>query len=123
MLNNITVNFLIEGCGNFDSSEIALSFLSRKYFSASEKLRISSLISILKFQNRFPGNDQIKKVVFNSLSSNSAALISTAADGIDSNFIALNKSFLIKLINNQCLKLRNNSDYLESDCAAITLIL
>lgn len=112
--NKITVNFLIEGCANFDSSEIALNFLSKKYFSSSEKLEISSLISLLKFQYNFPANELIKAVVYKSLSSNSAALISTAADGVDSNFIASNKKSLIKLISSQCLKLKNNSDYLES---------
>lgn len=110
----VPMNFLIVGCANFDSSEIALNFLSKKYFSTPEKLKITSLTSLLQFQYYFPGNDQIKAVIFQSLSSNSPALISTAADGVDSNFIISNKASLIKTVNQQCLMLKDNSDYLES---------
>ena len=112
--NKIRVNYLIEGCANFDSSEIALNFLSKMYLATSEKLKITSLNSLLKFQYNFSRNSRIKAIFFKSLSSNSPALVSSAADGLASNFIVSNKTLIIKTINQQCLKLKNKSDYLES---------
>ncbi len=112
--NKISKDFLYRSCARYDSSEAAFNYLVNSFPKANESDKITVLTSLLEFQKRFGENPELKKIIFNSLKSNSPALISIAADGLDSNFVTQNESMLRTIIFKTCSKFLNNCDYVES---------
>ena len=111
---DIPKEYFYKECGLYTKSHDALEFLLTKFSNADGKDKISILESALKFQNNTNANNNLYQLIINSLSSKSPALISIAADGIDSSYIILHKSKLSDIIKRQVQIYKNNPDYLES---------
>jgi len=110
----ITKEFLYRCGAKYNSSEAAFNYLINSFNNQPDKDKITILTSLLEFQKSFSKNSELKIIIFNSLKSKSAALISIAADGLDSNFVSQNKSMLRTIIYKTCLKYRDSPDYIES---------
>jgi cyclophilin family peptidyl-prolyl cis-trans isomerase len=106
--------YFYEGCGFYNTSVNALDLLLNKFPEENERDKIAVLESALNFQKNEIQNEKLNRLIINSLSSNSLALISVAADGIDSLYIQSNKDKLVNIIARQINNHKNDPDYLES---------
>ncbi len=111
---DIPKEYFYKECGLYTKFDDALEFLLNKFSSVGGKDKISILESALKFQNNTNVNNNLYQLIINSLNSKSPALISIAADGIDSSYITPSKSRLSGIIKRQVQIYKDNPDYLES---------
>jgi cyclophilin family peptidyl-prolyl cis-trans isomerase len=112
--NEIPKEYFYQACGFYNKSENALKYLSAKFANSNGKDKISILESALNFQKYIVKNEELNQLILNSLISNSPALISIAADGIDSLHILQNQDKLKSIIIKQAAIHREDPDYLES---------
>ncbi len=110
----IPKEYFYQACGLNIKSRDALDFLLTRYPYADEKNKISILESILNFQKNNNINNNLDQIIINSLNSQSPALISISADGIDSSYISLSKNKIKEIIIRQIQNYKNDPDYLES---------
>ncbi len=106
--------YFYQGCGFYNTSLNALDLLLNKFPKENEKGKIALLESALNFQKDEIKNEKLNRIIINSVNSDSPALISIAADGIDSLYIQSNKDKLMDIINRQIHIHKNDPDYLES---------
>ena len=83
--------------------------------------KISILSNLLKFQNSFPENVKLQKILLKSLSSGFAPLVSIAADGVDSIFITNYSDSIKIIILNQIENESNNPDFIEGTMSLTNL--
>lgn len=95
----------------------------KKLYSETKNLkeRISALELILSESKVFSNDLLFNKFILNSLQSDIAAIISTAADGLDSIFIKRNSDKLITIILEQSKRFKNNTDFIEAEFSLINL--
>ncbi len=106
--------FLCKSASLFHDSISAFNYLTKSYTGGNEKEKINSMQYLLNFQHTFGTIPELSKVITDAMNSNSPALISISADGVDSTFIKNNYEELKRIILGQTLKYLNNPDYLES---------
>ncbi|MEJ5261897.1 MAG: peptidylprolyl isomerase [Ignavibacterium sp.] len=94
-----------------------------KLYSETKNLkeRISALELILSESKVFSNDSLFNKFILNSLQSDIAAIISTAADGLDSSFIKRNSDKLITIILEQTKRFKSNTDFIEAEFSLINL--
>ena len=94
-----------------------------KFYSTTSNVseHIDLLPFILDLQNKVKDTSGFKHLVLNSLSGNSAPVISITADGIDSVFIRKNSNQLMDIISVQLDRIRNNPDFLEATMSLVNL--
>jgi cyclophilin family peptidyl-prolyl cis-trans isomerase len=112
--NKVENEYLLRAASMYASSDSALNYLVKNYNNATANNKIIILGYLTNFQNSFGNNTGLNDIFFKALKSDSPALISIAADGIDSVFITNNHDDLINTIAEQTLKYLNNPDYIES---------
>ena len=112
--HNIPKKYFYQACENYNNSEKALKYLLTNFSNTNEKSKISILESALNFQKNMASNKRLDQLLINSLISSSPALISIAADGIDSLYILQNRDKLKSIIIRQVVIHKNDPDYLES---------
>ncbi|WP_337872065.1 peptidylprolyl isomerase [Ignavibacterium sp.] len=108
----------------FDQQKDNLKFDEvEKLYSETEDLkeRSSALEFILSESKVFPNDSLFNNFVSNSLLSNNAAIISTAADGLDSSFVKRNSDKLKTIILEQTNRFKNNTDFIEAKFSLINL--
>ncbi len=110
----IEPDFLYTAAGNYPDSDATLNFLLKKYKSEGNKGKTAILGELIKFQKSFPGNVPLRRTLLSALDSSSPALISIAADGLDSVFISANKHELISIIAAVFKLHKDDSDFQES---------
>ncbi|HSD63949.1 MAG TPA: peptidylprolyl isomerase, partial [Ignavibacteriaceae bacterium] len=115
---DIDVLYIYKACAIYKSSAEALKFLSESYLKEDLKGRLAILESILNFNQT---TDETSSILYSALNSEEPALISSAADGIDSTFISGNKDSLSTIIKRQTESNLNNADYIESLISLETL--
>ena len=118
----IPVKYFYDVAGYNNEDITYLNLLVGKFssnWSISDK--ISILSNLLKFQSSFPGNEDLQNVLLNSLTSENAPLVSIAADGVDSIFIANNSDELKKIILIQIERELNNPYFMEGVMSLINL--
>lgn len=95
--------------------------LMNYYNSLDINVRIESLTHLIEFNK----NDKFRKLlnhqILDAISSNIAAIISIAADGIDSNFIANNYKRLKEIVSEQLIAFKSNPDFIEATISLINL--
>ena len=106
--------YFYQGCGYYNRSIKALNLILNKFPDENERGKVAALESALNFQKDNIKNEKLNQLLMNSLNSNSPALISIAADGIDSLYIQSNKDKLINIIDKQIYNHKSDPDYLES---------
>lgn len=109
----ISKDYLYKAASLYPDSLSALDYLIAKYNTGSTKDKINILGYLIDFQNSFGSNDDLKNILFIALKSQSPALVSLAADGIDSAFIANHKDRLSIIIPDQTIKYLNNPYFIE----------
>jgi cyclophilin family peptidyl-prolyl cis-trans isomerase len=112
--NKIGNEYLFKAASFFPDSISTLDYLITNYKSGSSKDKIEILGYLIGFQNSFGSNHDLKEILFNALKSDSPALVSIAADGIDSTLIGNNEVRLSRIISGQTIKFLNNADFIES---------
>jgi cyclophilin family peptidyl-prolyl cis-trans isomerase len=120
--NKILSNYWYEYIGTMENDSAALSQLLIQFEdkdNLSEK--ISILGNLLNFQQNFILNEVLYDVIFSNLTSEFAPLVSIAADGIDSGFIARDKSALVKIIKSSISKEKDNPDFMEGTMSLMNL--
>ena len=110
----ISYEYLLKAASLYPDSVSALNYLITSYKSSSTKDRINILGYLLDFQNSFRNNPDLKSILFSALKSDSPALISIAADGMDSTLFTNNKDRLSRIISEQTINFLNNEDFIES---------
>lgn len=110
----IEYEFLYRASGKFTSEVSAFKFLADEYRLRPAKKRMLILQEFLNFQKSFSKNPELHEIILAALSSSSPALISIAADGIDSIFISANKDKLTSICNTQINNNINNPEFSES---------
>jgi cyclophilin family peptidyl-prolyl cis-trans isomerase len=104
------------------NKEIAFSKISNFYWdSLNIKDKIESLTQILELKSGQNFQTEYRKILLDALISTQPALISIAADGIDSLFISENSKQLKEIISNQIDKYKDNPDFLEATMSLINL--
>ena len=90
--------------------------------SSAISWKMQALEEIIKVSDTLRNSIDYKRIILFALNSNSSApLISIAADGIDSIFIAENSTQLKEIISNQIDKYKDNPDYLEATMSLVNL--
>ncbi len=114
--NKILINkdFLYQAFGLFSKDNLCLEDLVNAYSTENSKTKITILESLLKFQDSLKTDKNIKSIILDALSSNSAPLISISADGIYGNYIFSDQEKIKNIIIKQVNKYFNNPDYIES---------
>ena len=90
-------------------------------FSSSIKDKIDVLSKLLELKDKISETQDLKIVLLNALNSKNAPLISIAANGIDSVFIAQNYKKLVEIISKQINVYKDNSDFIEATMSLINL--
>ena len=125
LLKNISlpIKYQIRFCAKSPDKEIAFHKLSEFYFNSRElKDKIESLSQVLELKSEQKYEIDFIKILITSLTSKYAPLISIAADGIDSTFIAENFKQLKEIVSNQIDKYKDNPDFLEATMSLVNLV-
>ena len=117
----IPKEYFYQACGELTSSAKALDYLFNKFNNENEINKNIILQSILNFQSLFPNNENIRRTILNSINSTSPALISIAADGLDSAYVSLLKTKLTGIISSQIKKYKSDPNFLESVMSLVGL--
>lgn len=112
--NNVPAEYFFQACGIYAKDKTASNYLIEKYSNATPNKKLQILENLLPFQKNFPNDKNLWKVLENALSSDSPALISTCADGLDSVLTSRKNLELASIIKKQTEKYKDNSTYLES---------
>ena len=126
--NRISLKYYYEACGINDSDINRLNNLLRSYNDYLSYRSIdwsnqknSILSNLLKFQKSFPEDERLRNTLLNSLWATYAPLVSIAADGVDSFFIANNSDTLINIIIIKVKRELPNPDFIEGIMSLVNL--
>jgi len=120
--NNIPVKYLFEAAGYNNNAELNLNLLIGEFMRERElKDEIDILPNLLKFQSSFHQNEYLNNILINCIKSEDAPLVSIAADGVDSIFIANNSDTLKNIILKQVEREANNPDFMEGVMSLVNL--
>lgn len=108
--DNISSEYRFKVCGLFPSSGQALDILTENYGSASLQDKITILGSLLNFNQ---ADTSAAATLLLALNSENPPLISTTADGLDSNFTMVYKDELTEIITRQTESHKNDPDFIE----------
>ncbi len=108
--DNISTEYRFKVCGLYPSSMQALDILTENYSDASLQNKITILESLLNFNQT---NTGAAGTFLSALNSENPPLISTTADGIDSNFVDACKDSLTEIIIRQTENHLNDPDFIE----------
>jgi cyclophilin family peptidyl-prolyl cis-trans isomerase len=112
--DKVKSDFILRAASMFTASDSAFNYLVSNYKNDSLREKIEILSYLVNFQISFGTNPDLAQILFDALKSDSPALISIAADGIDSVFITNNQDELSNTIASQTLNYLNNPDFNES---------
>jgi len=120
--NNIPIKYLFDAAGKNNREEVNLNLLIGEFMSKRDLIdEISILSNLLEFQSSFPENEKLNSILLNTISSDDAPLVSIAADGVDSSFIAKNSDKFKSIILKQVKREVNNPDFMEGIMSLVNL--
>ncbi len=85
------------------------------------KQKLNALEIILSHKYHFSGDTNFINFILRELKSDEPAIISTIADGIDSNFIFENSQILKEIIDNQAIRFKHNTHFIEAEISLVNL--
>lgn len=100
--------------------EDAFAYLSKKTVK-KEKDILDLMPTVLSFQNKLEGNKKYNTLLLDWLDSRFASVASSAAEGMDSSFVSLNKDKIKKIVLGQIKPNVNNANYYETIISMINL--
>ncbi len=107
---------------NWNNKEALKRLTDYYYFSSCHTYKIQALEEIVKIYNEIRDSIDYDSIILRTLNSNSsAALISIAADGVDSIFITNNQNKLKEIISSQIDKYKDNPNFLEATMSLVNL--
>jgi len=122
VLNNLTARLRIQLLHETKKVKLNFNDILNIYSQTTDlKEKLSALEFILTMSDTFKDDDEFQNFIFNSLSSDDAAVISIASDAIDSLFISNNSERLKDIILQQSTHFRNNPDFIEAEFSLINL--
>ncbi|MDP4174626.1 MAG: peptidylprolyl isomerase [Bacteroidota bacterium] len=120
--SNVKPSFIYRALSeNVKSPLENLSYLLKGIEAADNNEKLEILNSMLSMQDLLSNNTQLSSYLLSSLSSNFPAVVSIAADGIDSIFINSHQDELKKIITRQVHLNLNNSSFSESNISLVNL--
>jgi cyclophilin family peptidyl-prolyl cis-trans isomerase len=103
------------------NDSLAIYKLSEFYKSLDLNVKIESLTALIELSKNEKFRSLIANQIFDALLSVKAPLISIAADGIDSFFIAENSSKLKEIISDQLNAFMDSPDFIEATMSLVNL--
>jgi len=118
----IPIKYMFDAAGTNPEKGLNLNLLIGESWSERKlKDNISIISNLLMFQKSFPNNEHLNKILINNINSKDAPLVSVAADGVDSLFIASNADTLKYIILAQVEREINNPDFMEGIMSLVNL--
>ncbi len=112
--NKVPKEYLYSACLQYKNSPAALNYLVQHFNASPVKDKAVILAAILQFQKYYNSDKGLISIIEKALGSDSAPIISIAADGIDSSFIKTPGLDLQKIILSQVKEYIDSSGYYES---------
>ncbi len=112
--DKVSKDYLYRACLNYKDSQAAFEYLINNYSNSGLRKKIKILTALLKLQSKYNSNKKLVNIIENALSSDSPALISISADGIDSTIVKKEGNNLQNILIAQSKKYLNNPNYYES---------
>lgn len=107
---------------NWDNTEAIQRLTNYYYFSSCFTYIVQALEELVKIKDEVRDSIDYERIILFALNTKSSApLISIAADGVDSIFIAENLVQLKEIIANQIEKLKDNPNFLEATMSLVNL--
>ena len=118
---SIPDKFRIRSYANFPNNEKYFNELVQLYNSEDKLTKIESLTSLNSFSKNAAFGAGLNEIYFDALSSETPALISIAADAVDSVFIIQNQSKLENILSEQIVKHISDPNFTESILSIMSL--
>ena len=117
----IRSEFIYRAYGNLSSDKNVLDSLCGKFNFGDSINRITILEQLIKFQESFRTDKNLKDILLSSLSSDSPALISISADALSLDVIQSNKTKIKNIISAQVNKYLDDGNFQESIMSLLEL--
>lgn len=118
---SIPDKFRIRSYANFPNNQKYFEELTHFYYSDDKLTKIESLTSLNSFSKNDTLSARLNEIYFNALTSEIPALVSIAADALDSVFIIQNKNKLENILSAQIAKHISDPNFTESILSIMNL--
>lgn len=118
---SIPDKFRIRSYANFPNNQKYFAELTHYYYSEDKLTKIESLTSLNSFSKNDTLSARLNEIYFNALTSEIPALVSIAADALDSVFIIQNQNKLENILSAQIEKRISDPNFTESILSIMNL--